>query len=279
MVTRAPAPDWKDLAYFAAVARTGALARAAAEVGASTATLSRRMVALEAQMGRRLFHHGARGYALTEDGQALLDRAARMEAAALEIEDWQASASGPPRVRLSAGAWTATYLAKHIHRYWTARQAWVPEFVHCDLDLDIARREIDIGIRNRRPEQPWLAGRKLSQVTFAAYGHATVTGWIGSSADAVATPSARWLLHTHGDAIVTTANDPRLALALAQAGVGRLVLPTFVGDGTDLDRLSDIIPDLTSDRWIVAHHDARNTPHIRAALDALSEFLLSADGP
>ena len=59
---------WNDLALFAAVARTGTLARAAEETGISVATLSRRMTALEARMGRRLFRHGTHGYAATADG-------------------------------------------------------------------------------------------------------------------------------------------------------------------------------------------------------------------
>ena len=107
---------WNDLALFAAVARAGTLAGAATGTGASTATLSRRMTALEAQVGRRLFRHGAQGYALTGDGAALLARAERMEAAAAEIAQWRAEGAGPVRVRLSAGTWTAAALASAAHR-------------------------------------------------------------------------------------------------------------------------------------------------------------------
>ncbi|MGR3433886.1 MAG: helix-turn-helix domain-containing protein, partial [Shimia sp.] len=99
--------DWTDLALFAAVARHGQLARAATETGTSAATLSRRMTALEARMGRRLFGHGRAGYKPTADGRALLARAERMEAAAAEIAQWHAAEAGPARVRVSAGTWTA----------------------------------------------------------------------------------------------------------------------------------------------------------------------------
>ena len=98
-------------------------------------------------------------------------------------------------------------------------------------------------------------------------------GWIGPSADARPTPSSRWLLRAHGADIVTTANDPRLALALAEAGLGRLVLPCFAGDASPLDRLSDPIAELAHDEWLVSHHEARHAPPIRAALDALAEYL------
>lgn len=265
---------WNDLALFAVVARQGSLAKAADESRTSTATLSRRMTALEARLGRRLFQHGSQGYAVTEDGAELLIHAQRMEAAATEVTQWQAAAQGPTRVRISAGTWTAQALAADVSRFWTPDAPWVPEFVHCDLDMDIARREIDIGVRNRRPEQPWLAGRRTATIRYAAYGRSDALGWIGTSSDAVRTPSARWVAQHHGADIVTTVNDPRLGLHLALAGVGRVVLPCFVGDASELTRLSDPINGLTHEEWLVCHHEARHAAPIRAALDALAAYLI-----
>lgn len=264
---------WSDLQLFAAVARLGTLGRAAAETGVTAGTLSRRMTALEARIGRRLFRHGAQGYALTDDGAGLLLHAVRMESAAGDVAAWQSADEGPARVRVSAGTWTAQALARDIRSYWTSQSLWVPDFVHCDSDMDIARREIDIGIRNRRPDRPWLAGQRTGHTHFAVYGVEGARGWIGASPDAALTPSARWLLREHGDALVTTANDPRLALALAQAGLGRVVLPCFAGDAAGLARLSDPIGELTCEEWLVSHHEARHAPPIRAALDALRSYL------
>lgn len=264
---------WNDIALFAAVARTGSLARAAARTGASTATLSRRMTALESRLGRRLFRHGAQGYALTEDGAALLSRALRMEEAAADIALWRATATGPARVRITAGTWTSQTLATNVAAYWSAGAPWIPEFVHCDLDLDIARREVDIGIRNRRPEQPWLAGRRTARIRYAAYGDPAAELWIGPSHDSAQTRSGRWVLETHGDRIATSANDPRWSLALARAGMGRIVLPMFIGEASGLERLSDPIEALEHDEWLVSHHEARHEAPIRAALDAIAGYL------
>lgn len=264
---------WNDLALFVAVARHGTLAGASTETGTSSATLSRRMTALEVRLGRRLFHHGSQGYALTADGSDLLVHAARMEGAATDVAQWQAAGQGPTRVRLSAGTWTAQALATDVARYWTPAATWIPEFVHCDRDLDIARREIDIGIRNRRPDRPWLAGRRTATVHFAVYGREESTGWIGATSDAVSTPSARWVAQNHGADILTTVNDPRLGLRLAQAGLGRVVLPCFVGDASTLPRLSDPIDALTHEEWLVCHHEARHHAPVRAALEALATYL------
>jgi len=267
--------DWNDLSLFCLVARAGSLTEAASQARASAATLSRRMKALEAAMGRRLFLHGAQGYALTPDGRALLERAAGMEAAAAEVCQWRAAGAGPVRVRLSAGTWTSQHLARHLPEFWRPDAGWVPEFVQCNLEMDIARREIDIGIRNRRPDRPWLAGRRTALVDYAVYARgAEVTGWIALSEDVPQTPTSTWVRAHHGANIVTTANDPRLALALAEAGVGRVVLPCFVGErAARLARLSDPIEALRSEEWLVSHHEARHEPAIRAALDALAGFL------
>ena len=271
----AQGPGWDDLAYFAAVVRAGGIMRAARDVGASPATLSRRMRAFEARLGRRLFRHGREGYAPTEDGLALARRTRAMEAAAVDIAHWRAAAAGPVPVRISAGTWTALDLARNLRAYWTPDAPWVPEFVHCDLRMDLARREIDVGIRNARPDQPWLAGRRTRTVAFAAYGLSEgVAGWIGPTRDADVTPSGRWVLEHHRAAVVTTANTPRLAAEMARAGVGRVVLPTFVGDAmAPLRRLGEPIEALTSEEWLVSHQDARREPAIRAALDAVGGWL------
>ncbi|WP_316013954.1 LysR family transcriptional regulator [Roseobacter sp. HKCCA0434] len=271
---------WDDLALFAAVARNRSLTRAAEVTGASAPTLSRRMKALEARIGRRLFVHGAEGYTPTGEGRALMDRAARMEEAAAEIEHWRTASGGPVRVRLSAGTWTARRLARDLRHYWSPDAPWVPEFVQCNLDMDIARREIDIGVRNRRPEQPWLAGRRTGAVAYAVYATAPeVTGWIGASVETHPLPSEAWMQAHHADAFVTLANSAALRLELAQAGLGRTVLPTFAGDAEPgLVRVSDPIAELASEEWLVSHHEARHDPPIRAALDALGAYLSGGRG-
>jgi DNA-binding transcriptional LysR family regulator len=269
--------DWTDLAYFSAIARTGGVMRAAEEIGVSAATLSRRMKAFEAALGRRLFLHGADGYALTADGRALAERTRGMENAARQVELWRMDADGPLGVRISAGTWTALDLAEHLPDYWSPTASWTPEFMYCDLDLDIARREVDIGIRNRRPGQPWVARQKIGVVDYAVYAaHKAVDGWIGPSWGTAMTPSTRWIKDRHGGRITAKANTPHLAAALACAGTGRIVLPMFAGErAPGLIRLSDPIEELRSEEWLVSHHEARNEPAIRAALDAIGDYLRS----
>ncbi len=267
--------DWTDYGLFAAVARSGSLAGAARETGLSQATLSRRMTGLEQRSGRRLFVHGASGYTPTAEGRALLERAKKMEAAARDIAHWSAAQSGPPRVRISAGTWTTERLARTLTDYWSPDATWMPEFVSCNRDLDIERREVDIGVRNRRPTHPWLAGRRTGVVEHAAYAVSPdVTGWIGPSDDTAALPSEAWTVAHHAADMVAVSNEPSVRMALARSGVGRVVLPTFAGDAiADLVRVGPVIGALTSEEWLVCHQDTRHDPAIRAALDALARGL------
>ncbi len=263
-----------DLRLFLAVCQAGGLAGAADETGQSAPTLSRKMTALERQTGRRLFLRGNQGFALTAEGRELQAEAEVLTGITRRLSRW-ADRDAPVRVRITAGTWTSNWLARHMADFWKAGGGWVPEFLPSNAALDISRREADIGIRNRRPEQGWLAGRRLRDITFAEYGAAEgVAGYVTLPASAPGTPSTRWVHANRGDAIVTTVTDMRLGVDLAISGVARVVLPTFAADGiSGLSRLSEPIDELTHEEWLVTHHEARHDPPVRQAIDALTRFI------
>lgn len=263
-----------DLKLFLAVCQAGGLAGAVAETGQSAPTLSRKMTGLERQTGKRLFLRGNQGFALTADGRVLRDEAEALTGISRRLARWTSS-DAPARVRITAGTWTSSWLARHMASFWKDGAGWVPEFLSSNAALDISRREADIGIRNRRPEQGWLAGRRLRQIEFAEYGtDEAVHGFVTLSASASATPSTRWVSAHRADAVVTTVTDMRLAVDLAQSGVARVVLPTFAADGiSGLSRLSGPIDELTHEEWLVTHHEARHDPPVRCAIDALTRFI------
>ena len=267
-----------DLALFLAVAQAGGLQGAAAATGISAPTLSRRMAELERTLATRLFERGRTGYTLTSRGRSLLAETGPLRQMQARLAAWSGSATASPRVRITAGVWTAQLIARRIAEVWRPGDPWVPEFLSANAALDLARREADIGIRARRPDQPWLAGRKVQDVTYAVYGRPDAPeGFIALAEGLPSTPAERWLRATHPDVILTTVNSERLALDLAQAGLGRIVLPCFAGDAAEgLARLSPPIPEAAHEAWLVAHHDARHDPPVRRALAALSRLLRRA---
>ncbi|MEL6679527.1 MAG: LysR family transcriptional regulator [Pseudomonadota bacterium] len=265
--------DWSDLQTFLAVARAGGLSAASAETGLSPATLGRRMNALESTLGQRLFLRGAQGYALAPDGTALLVDAEAMERAASGIGR---GGSAAPDVRITAGFWTAQFLAARLASFWTPEAPWRPDLRVANARLDLGRREVDIGVRNRRPSEPWLAGRMLGHVAFAVYGTPGADlPWIDLAAAGVSTPSALWVAGQEGPRLVT--NDPAVVLIWLRAGLGRAVLPTFAGDAVaEVARQGPPIAALRTEQWLVSHHDHRHHPPVRAALEALAPVLLAA---
>ena len=78
--------EWDDFKYFLAVARSGSLTGAARALRTSAATVGRRIMALEARLGARLFDRGQTGYALTDSGEAIRLKAEEIEEAVLSLE-------------------------------------------------------------------------------------------------------------------------------------------------------------------------------------------------
>src|SRR5690349_17629046 len=77
---------WDDLRFVLSVGRTGNLAAAAAALSVNHSTMFRRLNAIEAAIGAKLFERLASGYRPTEAGQRLIESAERMEAEALALD-------------------------------------------------------------------------------------------------------------------------------------------------------------------------------------------------
>jgi len=71
--------DWDDMRVFATLAREGSLAGAARTLGVNHATVSRRVAALEEELGIRLVTRLARSTPLTAEGAAIAELATAME--------------------------------------------------------------------------------------------------------------------------------------------------------------------------------------------------------
>src|SRR6266545_7763124 len=109
--------DWDGLQVFLAVARAGRISAAARRLGVEHTTVSRRLAALEEDLGVRLFHRTASGYLLTPHGQNALPSAEAMERAAIGVgaraREGSGDISGRVRVAMApefASHWLAPRL-------------------------------------------------------------------------------------------------------------------------------------------------------------------------
>lgn len=272
--------SWDDLRLFLDVARLGGLTAAARTTGLSAATLGRRVAALEGRVGEALFVRSQTGYRLTPAGEDLLARAEDVEAAMLALKRWKDGMLGERIVRVSAGPWTSAFLARNIDRLWSVEDRFGLELVTASQKVDIGRRNADIGVRNQRPTEQWLAGRLVGTVAYGLYVRPRLVSgvaagyFVGVTGEAGQTHSARWLNARHGDRIAVRGNDAMSVLELVAAGAGISVFPCFVGDADPrLSRMAAPLPELETEQWLVCHHEERHTPAVRSVTERIAALM------
>lgn len=272
---------WDAYQLFIDVARGGGLTGAVGSSGLSPATIGRRMLDLEGQIGRLLFERSQTGYALTGDGQALFDQLLEMEAAARKVDSWQRDAQGMSVVRIAAGTWVGWLLSQNMPTICSQRDAFRIDLHLGERRASLAHRESDIGIRAFEPEEVNLAAIKTGDVAYAAYQarnmrFAGPQRWIAVAEEEAISAYLRWPHQNRRDEIVFTVSRPRSLHDLVLAGSGIAVLPCFVGDQEPrLERVGEEIAELRHRQWIVMNNADRHRSEIRTVVDRMTRLLKS----
>lgn len=156
-----------DMALFVEVARTKNFRRAAKALGMPNSTLSRRITAMEADLGLRLLNRTTRKIELTEAGQFYFDRCERIvEEARLAhdaISDFGTEPAGLLRVSLPVDFATA-YLAPLIAEFSQVYPAIRFELDLAPRNIDLVAEPCDVAIRMRSQPDSHLIARLLTQL-------------------------------------------------------------------------------------------------------------------
>ncbi|PPH39045.1 LysR family transcriptional regulator [Rathayibacter sp. AY1E3] len=144
--------DLEQLTGFVEVARLGSFTRAAEELHLAQPSLSRRIAALEQDLGSELFHRARSGSTLTPAGELLLPLARRMLADAGSVRRELAELAGLERGRVRFGATPTlciSLVAEVLHAFHSAHPAvelHLAEDGSRSLFDRLARGELDLAL-------------------------------------------------------------------------------------------------------------------------------------
>jgi len=288
--------DWNEPRLVLAVQRTGGLTAAAKALGIDHSTAFRRLNALEARLGARLFERLPGGaYRATPAGERMAAGAAHMEDEVLalnrDIVGRDHRLSG--RLRITSSE-TLAYgvLTRHLASFRQTHPGIEIELAVDNRMLSLSRREVDIALRPVRPREEDLWGRRLAAVTWTIYGSpayldakreplsvpADLAGHalIGWEKHVTGIQAADWLAHSVPvETFVYRTSSLINQLLAAKAGIGLALLPCYLGDGDQgLARaLTDPVPELSGELWIVTHADLKAAARVRAFFELVGDGL------
>lgn len=274
--------DWHDLRVALALAQGGSVRGAARALGTSHSTVLRRLGALEAAVGVRLFERTDERYEPTNAGLDVIETAKELEDAivALErrVEGRDLKLSGPLRVTLPDPL--LPVLLPVFHRF-SEQYPEIDTLLSTSQEyVDLAQREADVALRIASEPPPDLVGRRAAEIACAIYGSQRYlrgratrnleklawVGWpIGSN-----TTFARWMReHVAGAHIALRVESSCAMREAIDAGAGISIMPCAFGDQRPGWQRVRLLPELSTPLWILTHRDLRATARVRALRDVL----------
>ncbi|WP_345751049.1 LysR family transcriptional regulator [Microbacterium rhizophilus] len=169
---RTPDVSTDDLRMLLALARTGKLVTAATLLGIDHTTVSRRLRRLETGLGVTLVERGTDGWALSEIGRVVVERAAPLEQILQEVRDAVSGDEGTVRgsVRLSTPDGFGTKIASvAVAEVIAAHPGISVELVTSTRPISSRASGYDLAVSIGEPRQGWLASEFLTNYTLGLY--------------------------------------------------------------------------------------------------------------
>lgn len=281
--------NWDDLRLFAAIAAEGSLSAAARRLSLSQPTMGRRLQALEQAVGGKLLERIGSHYVLTPRGAEMLPLVEQLVEAGETVErarpDFSETATGT--VRIAAGPWNSRFLARRLPELLADLAGIELEIFSAYSFANLSRREADLAIRNRRPEEGRLARRALPDPAYAVYGARSYVEanpaalsearyrecrWVGFDETQANAASVRWIeARTHRPPEVRCSHSATILDAII-GGAGLGLAPCWAGrEEPSLVQLTAPLDDYATDGlWLVIHEDLRNRPRVRLVADRVA---------
>ncbi|MGB3626062.1 MAG: LysR family transcriptional regulator [Henriciella sp.] len=192
--------DWDKLRVFCAVAELGSMSAAAARVGESTPTVSRKIDDLEQSLNAQLFKRSTRGVELTEAGKKTYQYALAMSDAATaisnEISDTDNVPEGPVTLQCGDGL-GAHWIGPRLPAFHLAHPKIQLTIKVTDELANLVDGEADIAIQYTRPRQNGLIAARLGVIHYMFYSSAAYLKTYGEPASLFDLAQHRVILNTN----------------------------------------------------------------------------------
>jgi DNA-binding transcriptional LysR family regulator len=275
--------DWSDLRYVLAVANEGSAAAAARALHVNHSTVVRRVRSFEEQLDIRIFDHLPSGYRLTTRGEIFLDAARSIDGVVSELgrkmvagEDGLAGS-----VRLTTTDSLFPLLVDGLYEFRQAYPRFALDVVITNVQLNLDVLDAEVALRPTVEPPGGLVGRRICDLAFAVYAArapardapAADLPWLGLGPPLTASSVGRWLGQSALTGTAALSCNSFVSLqAMAERGLGRVVLPCWMGDASDLlERVTpEPLPFLTH-LWVLYHRDVRRSRRVKAVAEFLVE--------
>lgn len=281
--------DWDDLRFFLALARDGTVSGAARALSVNYTTVIRRLNQLEEKTGLLLFERSSNRYVLTKEGCDLLQRAAFIEEAFVDLER---QLSGKDQrlsgvIRFDTTEHLAGLLMGDLGEFAKMHPEIELQVITNLEAINLSKRDADIALRVTNSPPDFLLCRQMGVVASHIYGaHEYLEGfspnaslsdfrWIGWDQYYAGGTVAKAMENAMpaGAKVACRVNSSASFNAALAAGMGIGYMWCFLADkDSRLRKVSPELPELPLGLWLVLHKDLAQVPR----LQAFSAFLEAA---
>ena len=289
--------NWDDLRLFLAVAREGSISGGARQLGVQHSIVSRRLRALELELGARLLERKKSGYEFTAAGANLQLAALRMEREVLEVDGTlggrDARLEGELRVT-AINNMASTVLMPMFARFSQKYPGIRLHIIVSNSYASLAERQADVAIRLTDTPAETLIGKRLVTVASTVYGS---PGYLEKLSREGGDPAwlgvecclfhQSWTKEARGTQPQNFyVDDTLLTAAALKQGLGLAYLPCFMGDrDPGLQRYCPPDPKHDLGLWLLFHPDLKRTArvlafrgHMQEEVDGLRGLFEGSDG-
>ena len=241
--------DLNLLRAFAAVHGSGSFSAAATQLGVPRSTVSRAVLALEAELGQQLFQRTTRRVTITRVGLSLFDRVApQLESLAGALSDLPEAGDEPAGLlRLTATADLGSMVLAEAATRFTQRYPRAEvEVALTDRLVDLVREGFDLALRltTSKPKSSSLIARKVGTVVLQLYAAPSYLARRPAPRTPDAVAEHDWVSYATLPIALSSScarrvidvvprvrgNDMFFVREALRAGAGLGVLPTFLAD-------------------------------------------------